>query len=521
MSQKDKKILEIRCATYKDIPALLELYNKIYPDDPYTPEMLRGQINNFKEGQFVAVYEGELVGHCATFITDSRIVLKSHTWNEITGNGFAARHNPDGNILYGMEVTVDPDYRGLRIGQRLYNARKDLCMEYELKGIVFGGRLPGYGKRKKRFEGPEDYVQQVIARRVRDPVLNFQLSNDFEFECILENYNPYDQDSDTHAALMVWHNPLQPQEDEKAAKTLGKLQHAVRVATVNFQMREVQSEAEFEQQVEFFVDVASDYNADFITFPEFLTLPLLSMQKKKMRQEEAIRSLSSYTERYIEFMQEMAISYNINIIGGSHPTLSKDGEDLYNIAYVFLRDGAVHTQAKLHPTPNERYWWNIKGGNRLEAIETDCGPIGVLICYDAEFPETARYLADQGALITFVPFCTDERQSYLRVRYCSQARAVENQFYVVMSGIVGNMPHVENMDIGYGESCILTPCDFPFARDGVAATTTINSEMIAFADLQIDNLFLSRNTGSVQNFKDRRFDLYRMKWTRPKKRKPE
>lgn len=116
----------------------------------------------------------------------------------------------------------------------------------------------------------------------------------------------------------------------------------------------------------------------------------------------------------------------------------------------------------------------------MSAIDTDCGPIGVLICYDAEFPELGRHLADQGVHIVFVPFCTDERQSYLRVRYCAQARAVENQCYIVMSGNVGNLPNVHNMDIQYAQSCVLTPCNFPFARDGVAADTTPNVEIVAF-----------------------------------------
>ena len=145
---------------------------------------------------------------------------------------------------------------------------------------------------------------------------------------------------------------------------------------------------------------------------------------------------------------------------------------------------------------------------------TDCGPIGVLLCYDSEFPELARHLVDQGAQTLFVPFCTDERQSYLRVRYCAQARAVENQCYVVMSGNVGNLPAVRNMDIQYAQSCILTPCDFPFARDGIAADTTPNVEMVAFADLRPDALAMARNAGTVQNLKDRRFDLYSVTWRR-------
>ncbi|MEZ5671238.1 MAG: nitrilase-related carbon-nitrogen hydrolase [Thiotrichaceae bacterium] len=86
------------------------------------------------------------------------------------------------------------------------------------------------------------------------------------------------------------------------------------------------------------------------------------------------------------------------------------------------------------------------------------------MCYDSEFPELGRHLVDQGVNIIFVPFCTDERQSYLRVRYCCQARAVENQCYMVMSGNVGNLPGVANMDIQYAQSGIFTPCDFPFAE---------------------------------------------------------
>jgi hypothetical protein len=138
--------------------------------------------------------------------------------------------------------------------------------------------------------------------------------------------------------------------------------------------------------------------------------------------------------------------------------------DILNIAYVFLRDGSmVYTQEKLHPTPSERR----NGGTSRAAmarnvIPTDCGPIGVMICYDsANFPEMARHLVNQGAMMLFVPFCTDERRGYLRVRYCCQARAVENQCYVVTSGVVGNLPNVENMDVHYAESAILTPLGLP------------------------------------------------------------
>jgi predicted amidohydrolase len=211
-------------------------------------------------------------------------------------------------------------------------------------------------------------------------------------------------------------------------------------------------------------------------------------------------------------MLELAIGYNVNIIGGSHPTRAGDG-DIQNLAYVFLRDGSVHAQEKIHPTPNARHWSNIRGGDRVQAIATDCGPIGVLVCHDAEFPELSRRLVDEGARILFAPFCTDNRRGYLRVRYCAQARAIENQCYVVMSGNVGNLPNVENMDIQYAQSCILTPCDFPFARDGIAAEATENVETVTVADLDLTNLAWAKAQGTVRNLRDRRFDFYKLVWS--------
>jgi predicted amidohydrolase len=181
---------------------------------------------------------------------------------------------------------------------------------------------------------------------------------------------------------------------------------------------------------------------------------------------------------------------------------------------VFRRDGTMASQDKIHPTPNESYWWNIAGGDEVRLIETDCGPVAVLICYDVEFPELARHLTDQGIDVLFVPFLTDERQSYQRVRYCAQARAIENQIYVAMAGSCGNLPNVQNMDIHYAQSCILTPCDFPFARDGIAADTTPNVEMVAIADLSLRALREARHNGTVRNLKDRRHDLYSVVWRR-------
>jgi len=512
--------LVVRRAMIKDIRAIQDLCREAYPDmAPYTQAQLRGQMQNFPDGQFVAVYRDEIVGYAATFMISRDQALKPHDWNTITGGGYAARHDPDGDMLYGMEVMVDPAHRGLRIGQRLYNARRDLCRDLNLQGIVFGGRMPGLQRKMRRAEvdSPEDYITLVRERRLRDRVLSFQMRNGFEPVGVLPGYLPSDAESLGHAAHLVWWNPREvtdldqgPRRRRRHAERR-RQQDAVRIACVQYQQRRVASFEEFAHNLEYFVDVVADYKSDFVVFPELFTLQLLSIENKRIPADQAIAELTRYTEPLKELLSRLAVHYNINVIGGSHPTRDDDG-DVVNVCYVCLRDGSIHRQEKLHPTPNERYWWGIEGGEEAHSIMTDCGPIGVMICYDSEFPEMARYLVDQGAQILFVPFCTDERKSYLRVRYCCQARAVENQVYVALAGNVGNLPGVENMDIQYAQSCILTPCDHPFDRDGVAADTTPNVEMVAFADLSLEDLRLARAGGTVQNLRDRRFDLYSVAW---------
>lgn len=515
MASRSTARLEIRQAKLKDVRAIGDLVRRAYDDLPaYTQGEIRGQINNYPDGCFVALFDGAVVGYCASMRLDERVALSDHTWDEVTGNGFGSRHDPTGDWLYGYELCVDPAVRGTRLGRRLYEERRALAERLDLTGIVFGGRMPGYARAKRRksnrAETPQDYLDLVIDSKIHDPVLRFQLANGFEPDGIMPKYLPEDKASRGNAVRMIWRNPY-VDSDAPPKHRLPRDVESVRIATCQLQSRAVSGFDEFMKQIEYFVDVAADYEADFIVFPEMFTVMLLSAEPKELTPLEAIETLSDYTPRIRQRLSEMALAFNINIIGGSHPTRMPDG-DIHNVAYVCLRDGSIHAQEKIHPTPNEAYWWNIKGGDSIDAIPTDCGPIGVLICYDSEFPELARRLVDEGARIIFVPFCTDSRQGYMRVRYCSQARAIENQCFVVMSGNVGNLPNVANMDIQYAQSCILTPCDFPFARDGIAAEASENVETLTISDVNLADLSWARAEGTVQNLADRRFDLYRIEW---------
>lgn len=509
----DKARLVIRQASPNDVDQILQLVEKAYHGmPPYPREMLLGQINNFPEGHLVALLDDSIVGYSASIRLPEEKVLRPHTWKEITGGGYGSTHDDNGDYLYGYEVCVDPTRRGYRIGQRFYNERKRLCKEFRLKGIIFAGRIPTMARNIKKYETPEKYIKEVLAHKQRDLVLSFQLHNGFEFLGLLKDYLPLDKDSLGYGAHLIWRNPYYNTIKVAAG---GHVYHrsnpgTARVCCIQYGQKSIKSFDEFAQIVTYYVEVANDYHSDFILFPELFTMQLLTIDNEHIPPREAIAKMDRYTPKIYNLFSELAIKYNINIIGGSHPR-KKDGA-IYNVAPIFLRDGAVHEQAKIHPTPSERKWWNIQGGDKLQVINTDFGPIGVLICYDSEFPELCRYLVDQGINILFIPFLTDERQSYLRVRYCAQARAVENQIYVAMAGSVGHLPRIYNMDIHYSQTCLLSPCDFPFARDGVSSDTTPNVEAVAVADFPLGTLLNARSRGTVKNLLDRRHDLYRVQW---------
>ncbi|MET0138135.1 MAG: GNAT family N-acetyltransferase, partial [Sphingobium sp.] len=208
MTTKGKKRLDLRNAEPGDVSAILRLIRRVYPDMPnYAPAMVRGQINNFPQGVFVALYDNKVVGYCATMRVTKDMAFGPHDWDEITANGFGTRHTLAGEWLYGYELAVDPKLRGLRIGQRIYDARKALAEELDLHGIVIAGRIPGYARAQRKVDGPEDYVARVAAGKLSDQVLSFQLKNGFESIGILRGYLPEDKASGGFAAHLVWRNP--------------------------------------------------------------------------------------------------------------------------------------------------------------------------------------------------------------------------------------------------------------------------------------------------------------------------
>jgi predicted amidohydrolase/GNAT superfamily N-acetyltransferase len=461
---------------------------------------IRTLLKKFPEGQVCILVNGKVVGSALSIIVDYEKFSEGHTFLDITDDYKFNTHTPEGNVLYGIEVFIHPEYRGHRLGRRLYDFRKELCEKLNLEGVVFGGRMPNYARYSKDFT-PKEYIRKVKTREIHDPVLSFQLSNDFHVKKVLENYLPGDTESKEYAVLLEWDNIYYT----RPRPVVKQIKSEVRMGLVQWQMRPYKTIEDVVEQIEFFVDAVSGYRSDFVLFPEFFNAPLMA-QYNHLSEAEAIRELAKTTLPLLDRFVELAISYNINILTGSMPLVEED--TLYNVGYLCKRNGAYEPYIKLHVTPDESKIWGMKGGSVLKAYDTDCGKIGVLICYDVEFPELGRILADQGMDILFVPFLTDTQNGYSRVRYCAQARAIENECYVAIAGSVGNLPKVKNMDIQFAQSMVFSPCDFAFPTNGIKAEANPNTEMILIADIDLSLLKELHNYGSVRNLKDRRKDLY-------------
>lgn len=495
--------VDIRRLTLDDYDKLIEVMKKSYPemrDDVWDKRNIQKLTSIFPDGQLCVTVDGQVAAACLSIIVQYELYGDEHTYAEITGDGSFNTHYNSGNVLYGIEMFVDPEYRALRLGRRLYDARKELCENLNLKSIVIGGRIPFYHQYKDELTARQ-YIQKVRKKEIYDPVLTFQLSNSFQPIRILQNYLPGDTSSQENAVLMEWSNIYYQRKPSTMQDSV------VRLGLVQWQMRHFANLDAFYEQVEFFVDVMSGYQSDFVLFPELFNTPLLA-PFNHLSSRESMLELAKLTEDIKLRLSEMAISHNVNIIAGSMP-IEENGE-LYNISYLLHRDGKIDSHRKIHITPNEKKYYGMKGGSDIAVFDTDCGKVGLVICYDVEFPELSRILADNGMKILFVPYLTDTQNAYTRVERCAAARAIENECYVAIAGCVGNLPGVNNMDIQYGKAAVFTPSDFQFPSNAIKGESTTNSEMTLIVDVDLNLLKELHHNGAVRTMSDRRKDLYQI-----------
>jgi len=513
----------VRRMTRDDISAVVNLQARVFAGmSPWKPETLARHLDIFPEGQLVAVGEsGRVLASASSLIIDWDDYADSANWSVITGAGKFDTHNPLGKTLYGADIGVDPLARRQGVGSLLYEARKEIVRKLGLKRLLAGGRIPGYAQVSEQMT-PKEYVADVIEDKRRDATLSFQLENGFVVLDVIPDYL-HDAESRNFATLLEWLNPqyvavasLRASEQPGELKEVGgeaareamrdsRRPRRVRVAAMQYLLRPINNFEEFETQVRFFVRSAAEYGCQFVLFPEYFTMQLLSYLAE-LSPARAVRRLAQLTPDYEKLFKRLATENRLYIIAGTHPVV-QEGQ-LFNAAHLFTPKGQVFRQKKVHLTPTEKSLYQISRGHGFYVYHTEYGRIAILVCYDVEFPEAARVLAEAGAEILFVPSCTDDRQGFCRVRYCAQARAIENQIYVVMAGTVGNQPQAPHMAANYSQAAIMTPSDYFFARDGIAAEGNINQEQMVVSDVDLDLLHEQRVNGTVVPLKDLIKDAY-------------
>lgn len=515
----EESFASVRQMELHDIPAVVELQRRVYPERlAWSPEELEQHLRVFPEGQLVATDQsGRVIASASSLIIDWDDYGEEAKWSTITGQGTFDTHNPLGKTLYGADMCVDRSVRRHGAGTLFYEARKQMVKSRGLKRLLTGGRIPGYAQ----FSGqmtPQEYVAEVVRGKRKDPTLSFQLANGLVVLDVVPEYLE-DPESRGFATLLEWLNPeyvtsvsLERDDQELAEEeSRGEVQSSspratrVRIAAMQYLLRPIQSFDDFATQVEFFVRSAKEYGSHFVLFPEYFSTQLLSYMREASP-ARAVRRLAQLTSDYESLFTRLAAESRLYIIAGTHPVIQ--GGELFNAAHLFTPEGQIFRQKKVHLTQTEKGPYQMRRGHGFYVYHTEYGRIAILVCYDVEFPEAARVLAEAGAQIIFVPSCTDERQGFCRVRYCAQARASENQIYVAMACTVGNLPEVPGMATHYGQASVLTPSDYFFARDGIAAEGTVNQEQMVIGDVDLDLLEEQRVNGTVIPLKDLIRDAY-------------
>ncbi|ABW67132.1 bifunctional GNAT family N-acetyltransferase/carbon-nitrogen hydrolase family protein [Desulfosudis oleivorans] len=505
---KSKSQITVRRWRAEDIPGIIECSRRAYADYPpeyiFTPRHYEMQFAAFPHGQFVAVAGNRIVGYATCLIVNIDDAFW-YTVDEMTGAGTFSTHTPDGDTLYGADIAVDPEFRRRGVSGLLYRRRKALLHRYNLKRMIAYGRIPGYRDHAGKMSA-EQYVQKVIRGELTDPALNAHLKAGYRVKKVQLDITE-DLSSLNYSTFLEMPNPDFDIAKKRITSAVLRRHPArrIRMCAAQYAMRPIRSWEEMEESVEFFVSFADSYHCHFLVLPEYMTYQMFScMQGAEMKQ--LVADLADMTDRYVEMFKQFAKRYRIYIIGGSTP-VRRDGR-LYNTAHLFTPGGQVHTQDKLHITPAERAESEIEPGSHIRLFQTPLARIGIQICYDIEFPEVSRLLTLAGAEVIVVPFYTEEKKAYYRVRHCAQARAVENFIYVVMAGSVGNMRTPIGSFMHYSQSAILSPSDFSFPEKGIEGEADPNAEAAVVSELTLSALAEQRHVATVRPLHDRRADLY-------------
>ena len=244
---------------------------------------------------------------------------------------------------------------------------------------------------------------------------------------------------------------------------------------------------------------AADQGASLLTFPEYGAMELASLGGRAVSEhlEAALHEVARWTPAMDDVYRSLARRHDLYILGASGPVF--DGPRPVNRATLYGPDGVIGHQDKQIMTRFERETWDVVAGRGLNLFDTDLGRIGVIICYDSEFPLLARNLVEQGAEILLTPSCTDSFAGFTRVRVGSMARALENQCVVVHAPTVGLCDFCPAVDENVGSASIYGPPDRGFPPNGILAETALNAPGWAVAEVSLEAIREVRRDGGVLN----------------------
>lgn len=277
----------------------------------------------------------------------------------------------------------------------------------------------------------------------------------------------------------------------------------VKIATAQYDISFLATWADYEQKVADWVTEAAQQNAGIVLFPEYASMELTSLfgQTVYSSLSKQLATMQTVHDAFIGLYRNLAKQKECLIQAGSFPVEVESG--VYrNRAYLFMPDGSYDHQDKLMMTRFENEQWFISAGQDLKCFDTDFGRIAINICYDSEFPMLARKQVEMGANLILVPSCTDTLAGFHRVKIGCQARALENQCFVVQACLVGNAPWSEAVDINIGSAGIYTPVDRGHPDNGILAAGELNAVQWVYGEVALDACATVREQGQVFNYRD-------------------
>lgn len=272
----------------------------------------------------------------------------------------------------------------------------------------------------------------------------------------------------------------------------------MKIATAAYPIDWLDSWNAYEDKLSQWVDTATTEGAELLVFPEYGAMELASLGGADAAGdlERSIHIVSDHIGEADALHRRLALSHGVHILAASAP-VSSGGARPVNRSRFFGPKGDVVVQDKQIMTRFEREQWRIAPGEPLNVIETTLGRIGILICYDSEFPLLGRALSECDLIL--VPSCTDALAGYWRVRIGAMARALEQQCVTVMASTVGDAPWSPAVDENVGAGGIFGPPDKGFPSTGVLAEGPLNKPQWTFADVDTSLIAKVRQDGGVLN----------------------